>query len=430
MKNILLKNCNIIDGTKNSNILENYDILIKDEKIIKIEKNIIDNNCQILNLNGSYVIPGLINLHSHLPSSGKLSKSKVANKQNLIKNLEKTKLGKYIILRVCLKNAQNALYSGTTTIRTVGGISYFDGKLRDLINSNKYEGPRIITSDYAIGPKNGHMDGTVAKAALTNDEAINIVKEHKENNSDLIKIMVTGGILDTTQKGVIGLLKMNPDMVKVICEEAHKYNYKVAAHVEGKEGMEAAILNGVDAIEHGAMVDDNLLDKFKDRNGIYVQTLSAAIPLKMIDPKLFGYDEVATFNSNYLFNQMIELSSSCLNKNIIVGLGTDSGCPMITHYDMWRELFYFSKFVNGVDNNFAIYSATLNNAKILGIDKETGSIEINKYADLLIVKENPLNDLRALKNPQYVFFKGKLINKKPKKMKKVDKLLDEVMMKF
>ncbi len=430
MEKILLKNCNIYDGKKDSNLLENFDILIEDNKIIKIEKNIKDDTNKTLDLNGSYVIPGLINLHSHLPSSGKLSKSKVANKQKLIKNLQKTKLGRNLILKICLKNAQNALYSGTTTIRTVGGISYFDGKIRDLINSNKYIGPRIFTSDYAIGVKNGHMDGTVANACNNLEEAKQMVLEHKNNNSDLIKIMVTGGILDTKEKGVIGLLKMDSSMIKEICDYSHLNNLKVAAHVEGKEGMELAIIDGVDTIEHGALVNDELLESFKNRKGVYVTTLSAAIPLKMINPELFGYDEIASYNSSYLFNQMVELSSICLKKGIKVGLGTDSGCPLTTHYDMRRELYYYSQFVEGVDNKFAIYSATLNNAEILGIDKETGSIEVNKSADLLIIKDNPLINLKALRNPEYVFIKGKLINKKPKKMKNVESLLDETMSKF
>ena len=319
------------------------------------------------------------------------------------------------------------MLSGVTTIRTVGGIDDFDARLRDLIKKNKYLGPRIIASNYAIGVVNGHMDGTVAKPARNNEEAIKMVEECKSQGADLIKLMITGGILDTKEKGVIGLLKMNPSMIKACTTKAHELGLKVAAHIEGSEGVKEGILNGVDTIEHGAKVSDELVDLFKNHGGAYVATFSPAIPLAMLDPKPLGYDDIVKYNTQVLLNGMIEFSEKCLKKGIQVGLGTDTGCPLVTHYDMWRELVYFTKCIKGISNKFALHTATLVNANIAGVSDITGSIEVNKSGDLLIVKENPLNDLSSLRNPQYVVFKGKVIKKKVKKYSRVEKVLDKAL---
>ena len=124
---------------------------------------------------------------------------------------------------------------------------------------------------------------------------------------------------------------------------------------------------------------------------------------------------------------MIEFLEKCLKKGIQVGLGTDTGCPLVTHYDMWRELVYFTKCIKGISNKFALHTATLVNANIAGVSDITGSIEVNKSGDLLIVKENPLNDLSSLRNPQYVVFKGNIIKKKVKKYSRVEKVLDKAL---
>lgn len=109
----------------------------------------------------------------------------------------------------------------------------------------------------------------------------------------------------------------------------------------------------------------------------------------------------------------------------MVGLGTDTACPFVTHYDTWRELAYFIKYVKN-DNKEAIYRATLGNAIIAGIDHETGSIEPTKSCDLLIVDGNPIEDIKVLSNPAMVVFKGKIIkNPKVKKYKYVEELLNK-----
>lgn len=424
MNTYLIKNINIYDGEETSDIVK-CDIYIENG-IIKEIGNITNKNVKTIDMQGKYAIPGLINLHVHLPASGKISKTPVAEKKKLIKKITSNSLMRKIGIGLCAKYAKMELKSGVTTIRTVGGIADFDTILRDQINIEKKIGPRILAANTAIGVINGHMDGTVAKAAANNNEGLEMIKSLKSENVDLIKLMITGGILDSKERGKIGLLKMPADMVKCLCDEAHKEGLRVAAHVEGSEGVKIAIENGVDTIEHGAPVDDSTLLMLKNENKAYVATFSPAIPLSFLDPASLGYSADVSYNSKVLLDGMIEFTNKCLANKITVGLGTDTGCPLVTHYDMWRELCYFKKYAN-VTNKYAIHTATLINAKIAGVSNATGSISIGKSADLLITDQNPLNNLEVLRNPKLVIYKGKIIKGHNKKYSKIENMLDIVL---
>lgn len=426
MNTILLKNVNVFDGRAESEIQLNKDIYIENGIIKEIGEDLSKNGVRSVDLNGAYVMPGLINLHVHLPASGKMSKGKVSEKKKLAKFILSTKLTSEIGIALGAKYAKTELLSGVTTIRAVGGVGNFDRILRDRINAGKKMGPRILAANTAIGVPDGHMDGTVAKAANSIEEAVEMVRQQASDGADLIKLMITGGILDTKEKGKIGLLRMQPDMIKACCDEAHKLGLKVAAHIEGEEGVKAAILNGVDTVEHGAPVSDELIEMLKESGRAFVATFSPAIPLCFYDVEALGYDETVQYNSNVLLDGMKEFANKCLKAGVPVGLGTDTGCPLVTHYDMWRELFYYTKFADNVDNKFALYTATLLNAKLAGVDDVTGSIEEGKSADMIIVKDDPTADLATLKEPIYVISRGKIYTQKNKHFSDVDAVLDKI----
>ncbi len=428
MKNTILKNVNIFDGKAESAILNNVDVLIENGLITKIGKNIEDKSAKVVDLSGKYVIPGLINLHSHIPGSGRITKKQVAKRTGLVSFVVNNHLGRAVGLKICEAHAKQNLYSGVTTVRLVGGIDNFDAILRDKINAGKAIGPRLIVANYAVGPVHAHMEGTVTVSAKTNAEAISYVEKQIASGADFIKLMITGGILDTKERGHVGILKMPADMVKACCDYAHSKGLKVAAHVEGEEGMVVAIENGVDTIEHGSYADDEHLKMFHNRGGVLVLTLSPAIPLAKLSPAVTGYSEEVKYNSEVFMDKMVANVSSCLKMGIPVGLGNDAGCPLVPHYDFWREPMYFHQYVPGISNAFAIYSATLGNAKILGLDNIIGSIEVGKEADMVIYNTNPLDDLSALKTPFATIKHGRIYHKKIKKYSSVEKrivLLDK-----
>ena len=175
-------------------------------------------------------------------------------------------------------------------------------------------------------------------------------------------------------------------------------------------------------------LDEELVKILKDRDGAIVVTLSAAVPLVQMPVNESPYGEIGQENSQIVLNGMVRGAKTAIANDIKVGLGTDAGSPLVTHYNFWRELPLFVKYCK-VKPSFALYSATLGNAKIARIDNETGSIEEGKSADLVVLESNPLtNNFKSLSNPIMVFIKGHQIkNPKIKKNKSIEKTLTKLM---
>lgn len=363
-------------------------------------------------------------MHVHLAGNGKPQKKQRDN-EKLVRTLMGTVLSRAIAYKVVCGFAKDELMSGVTTIRTVGGLGDFDTRLRDEIAEGKKVGPRILAANQGISVPGGHMAGSVAVAADSVDAALKQLSVAEQQKVDLIKLMITGGVLDAKEKGVPGELKMPPEMVRAVCEQAHKKGYLVSAHVESPQGVRVALENGVDSIEHGADVDEEVIQLFKDRGAFLCTTLSPALPYALFDRSITNATEVEQFNGNVVFEGIIACAKAALANDIPVVLGNDVGCPWITQYDFWRELYYFHKYV-GVSNRFALYTATCRSAQMAGIGDKTGTIEKGKTADLIVTENNPLEDLRALRKVEMVVAGGALIrNPKVKKKPQVEAELDK-----
>ena len=424
MKKYAIANANIISGKLNDGVQSGKYVIVEDGKIAKItsDKAAID-GLKVVDLNGKYLIPGLINLHVHLPGSGMPKDTKKQNKKT-VRMLMNHALTKYIVYRMCANYAKVELMSGVTTIRTVGGLDDIDSRIRDNGAKGKLKAPRVLASNMAVSVKDGHMAGLLAYEAKDPEDGRRYVREIAKTNPDLIKLMITGGVLDAKKEGEPGVLRMSPEIVKACCDEAHKLGFKVAAHVESPLGVTVALEGGVDTIEHGANVGEHELELFKQNGSAHVLTISPTIPLCMFDLSVSGGTPLHKVNGKVVFEGMLDCAKKCLENDIPVGLGTDTACPFVTHYDMWRELRYFQKYL-GVSNEFAIHTATEVNAKIAGIDNETGTIEEGKSADFMVVEGNPLENLEALRNPKAVALRGKMINNpKVKKFQYVEDELD------
>lgn len=421
---IVLWGVTVLDGKKDMEPQKNRAVYICDGKIEKItEADHPDQGYVVMDLTGQYLLPGLINLHVHLPASGKPRK-KASDPKKLVKLITANRLTRKLGLKICEKYARTELMSGVTTVRTVGGVSNFDTILRDRIVSGRVCGPRILASDMAISVPGGHMAGSLAWEATSAQEAASLVDRIAAGKPDLIKLMITGGVLDAEVVGEPGVLRMPAEYVKSASERAHALGLKVAAHVESPEGVKVALENGVDSIEHGAKPDDEIIRLFKEKGAFQVSTISPALPYALFDRSVSHATEEQQINGKVVFDGIIALAKACLAAGIPVGLGTDTGCPYITHYDMWRELCYFVKYC-GVTPAFALYSATLRNAELSGIDDVTGSVENGKEADLIICRSNPLDDLSVLRELTYVIRAGKVIRPRLKKMKCAEAELDK-----
>lgn len=412
-------------------VQEGQVILVENERITELlpaeeagKRNLKASGYEEIDLQGKYILPGLINMHVHLAGNGKPQKKQRDN-EVLVKKIMSNGLTKAIAYNMVCGFAKDELYSGVTTIRTVGGLGDFDTRLRDDIAAGKKPGPRILAANEGISVPGGHMAGSVAIAADSVEEALQHLETSKAQKVDLVKLMITGGVLDAKEKGVPGELKMAPEMVKVVCDKAHTMGYMVAAHVESPEGVKAALKNGVDSIEHGAKADEEMISLFKEHNAFLCTTLSPALPYALFDRSITNASEVEQFNGNVVFEGIIDCAKAAIANDIPVVLGNDVGCPWITQYDFWRELYYFHKYV-GVSNAFALYTATCRGAEMAGIGDITGTLEPGKCADMIVVEKNPLEDLRVLRNVDMVIVQGKVIRApKVKKKQIVETELDK-----
>lgn len=423
--NTAYTNCIILDGTENMTPQRGKAILTEGGVITDIvPDSAIPAGFEKVDLGGRYILPGLINLHVHLAGSGK-PKKKQSDPVKLVKLITSNSLMRTLGKKMVAGYAKTQLMSGVTTIRTVGGIADFDTFVRDSINSGRLTGPRILASNMAVSVHGGHMAGSLAYEAATSEEAVAYVDKIAREKPDIIKLMITGGVLDAEKVGEPGVLRMPPELVKAACDRAHELGFKVAAHVESPEGVKVALENGVDSIEHGAKPTDDIINLFKERNAFQVSTLSPALPFALFDRSISHATYEQRENGKIVFDGIISLAKACLENGIPVGLGTDTACPYVTQYDMWRELCYFVKYC-GVSEKFALYSATLLNATLAGIGDETGSIEKGKKAEMIVTRENPLENLQALRNLDMVIMRENIIRSpKVKKIPEVETELDK-----
>ena len=419
-----LMNGVVLDGTRNMTPQAGKTVCVEGSRIAAVTDGPAPAGYEPVDLAGRYVLPGLINMHVHLPASGK-PKKKPSDPKKLVKLITSNGLMRRVGVRLCEGYARTELLSGVTTVRTVGGVADFDTIIRDRAAAGEILSPRVVASNMAVSVPGGHMAGSLAYEARTPEEAAAYVERIAAEKPDLIKLMITGGVMDAEVVGEPGILRMQPPLVKAACDRAHRLGMKVAAHVESPEGVRVALENGVDSIEHGAMPDADILRLFRERGAFHISTISPAVPYALFDRSISHSTYEQQENGRVVFEGIVALAKACLENGIPVGLGTDTGCPYVTHYDMWRELCYFVKYC-GVTPAFALYSATLLNAELAGISGITGSVEAGKAADLIVCDRDPLADLTALRSLHMVIKDGLRIQQPTvKKMPEVERELDK-----
>lgn len=414
----------LLDGTRDMTPQTGKIVCVEGGKIAAVTDGPVPAGYEPVDLAGRYILPGLINLHVHLPASGK-PKKKPSDPKKLVKLITSNGLMRRVGVKLCESYARTELLSGVTTVRTVGGVADFDTIIREKAAAGEILSPRVVASNMAVSVPGGHMAGSLAYEARTPEEAAAYVERIAAEKPDLIKLMITGGVMDAEVVGEPGVLRMEPALVKAACDRAHGLGMKVAAHVESPEGVRVALENGVDSIEHGAKPDEDILRLLKEHGAFQVATLSPAIPYALFDRSVSHATYEQQENGKVVLEGVIAMARACLENDIPVGLGTDTGCPYVTHYDMWRELCYFVKYC-GVTPAFALHSATLLNARLAGIDSVTGSVEAGKAADLIVCDRDPLADLSALRSLHMVIKDGvRIEHPSVKKIPEVERELDK-----
>ena len=426
----VLRNCRIVDGTGSETVRENAAVWVKNGRIRKITGADVagPDGYEVIDLGGKYVLPGMINMHAHLFGTGRPSKSMGGGgAQKAIIRFASTGAGGVVLRSMIKSNLKTILHSGVTTVRGVGDLFYSDIAVRDMVAAGRIEAPRTLVSGPAVTVPGGHGDGTFAIIGSSPLELRARTEEVRSHHPDLIKTCVTGGVMDAKKEGEPGELKMSLEQTKAVCDTAHAHGLKVASHTESSEGIRVALQGGVDTIEHGAPLDEELISLFRERNAALICTISPALPLSELDASVTMLSPMAQVNSRIVADGVISGAKTAVANGIPVGLGTDASCPFVSQYNTWAELYWFAKYV-GVSNAYAIFCGTLQNARILGIDDETGSVEEGKAADLIVVKDNPLDDLRALRNVEMVACGGRLIrDPQVKKIPVIEEQIDRLL---
>lgn len=387
-------------------------------------------------LGGAYLMPGLVNLHVHLCGSGKPVSAGDAG--SIMKKLDNP-VGRGIVKKILMGSARQQLASGVTTLRGAGDPLFGDLAVRDAIEAGRArgraEGPRIVAPGTGITVPGGHGAGLFAQSATSPEEAAAMVRDLWSRRADVIKLFITGGVFDAEKPGEPGVVRMPLEVAMTACAEAHRLGLPVMAHVESTEGVRQALLAGVDTIEHGARMTPEIVGLYKGGAGTQLPgrapsltcTISPALPFVALPPEKTHSTEVQMVNGDLVFEGIVEGAKQALAEGIPVGLGTDSSCPYVTQYDMWREVAYFAKYT-GVSNAFALHTATQVNAGLLGLGDVCGTVAAGLDADLLVTRANPLEDLAALRAPERVYARGRLVRRsRVKHLAELDEELDRIL---
>ena len=358
-------------------------------------------------LAGMTCMPGLMDMHVHL--LGETGPQNYANQFRLDP-------ADYAFGSV--KFAERTLLAGFTLVRDLGSSDNLAVKLRDAIQRGDIVGPRIIAAGKSLATTGGHADPTNGRnAALRGDpgpaegvvngivDARKAVRQRYKEGADMIKITATGGVLSQASSGQNA--QFLEDELAAIISTAKDYGFKVAAHAHGTEGMQRAIRAGVDSIEHGTFMDASTMRLMKKQGTYYVPTIIAG---KFVaeKAKIDGFfSELVRPKALAIGPQIQDTFARAYKAGVNIAFGTDSGVS--PHGDNWREFVYMVEA--GMPAMAAIQSATIVAADLSGTTETLGSLEPGKFADVIAVVGNPLQDIAAMGEVGFVMKDGVVVKR-------------------
>jgi len=388
--------------TESGEFIKNQLILIENGIITEI-KNLSSSieAEEIIDLSDSWVLPGFIDLHVHLEMQ--------SSPGIYLDRFRKNEADRAYDAAVY---AKRTLLAGFTTVRDLGGTGV-NTSLANAIALGKVEGPRIFSAGKAIGTTGGHADPTNGfrreligdpgpKEGVINsrEDARKAVRQRYKNGAHVIKITATGGVLSLAKSGMAPQFTM--DELEGIIETANDLGMVTAAHAHGAEGMKRAVLAGINSIEHGSIMSEEVMDLMVERGTYYVPTLAAGI-FTTEKAEIKGYyPEIIIPKAKYVGTQMLGTFKKAYAKGVKIAFGTDSGVS--PHGENAKEFQYMVEA--GMNAEDAIKSATIEAAKLLRVEEEIGSIKEGFDADIVAVKTNPLEDIKTLQDISFVMKNG------------------------
>ncbi|MEM8527328.1 MAG: amidohydrolase family protein [Bacteroidota bacterium] len=392
----------LIDCTDES-VQEQMTIIVEGKVIKAVEKgySIVPKGTKRVNLQDKTVLPGLMDMHVHIEGESGPKRYE----ENFRMNDADYALRSTIY-------AQRTLMAGFTTVRDLGG-SGVNVSLRNAIAKGYVAGPRIFTVEKAIGTTGGHADPTNGfrsdlmgdpgpKEGVINSEADarKAVRQRYKNGADLIKITATGGVLSVAKDGSGPQFTM--EELKGIVETAKEYGMHTAAHAHGVEGMKRAVLAGITSIEHGTLMDEEIMSLMKEKGTYYVPTISAGKYVAEKAKQRGFYPAIIVPKALAIGPKIQETFGKAHKAGVKIAFGTDSGVS--PHGENAKEFVFMTEA--GMPPMEAILSATVTTAELLGVSDQLGTIEAGKLADIIAVEDNPIEKIETLLEVSFVMKEG------------------------
>jgi imidazolonepropionase-like amidohydrolase len=377
-------------------------IVVSGDRFDKVEAGTqTQNGATEIDLTGAMCIAGLIDDHVHLDDQfGKNTYAEAAH-VNFADEVLKSTL-----------YARRTLLAGFTTVRNVGDTDYDTVALRNAIAAGTVVGPRIFTAGPAISTTGGHADHTNGLSmelqgdpgplqSIFNgpDEARKVVRLHYKEGADLIKAMPSGGVMDLGTNG--SGPQMSEDEIRALVETAHDYGMKVAVHAHGAEAIRRSVIAGVDSVEHGTFMDDADIKLMKEHGTFYCPTVYTGQFVAMQAAK-GEYPPTVAKKAMEVGPQIMKTVTRAYQGGVKFAYGTDAG--VYPHGQNWEDFVYLVKA--GLPPAYTLQMATINAAQLLGHEDELGTVTAGKYADLVAVPGNPLDDISVMSKVSFVMKAG------------------------
>lgn len=379
--------------------LDDRVIVVEGDRITRVGSSSdinVPQDAETIDLSRYTVLPGLIDMHDHITGDHRFH-----GYNSLAISVPREAL--YGVL-----NARKTIDAGFTTIRNVGASGYSDVALRDAINDGEIVGPRMRVSGPALGITGGHCDNNLLPAEF-HDAAAGVadgpwavrakVREVIKYGADVIKFCATGGVLSKGDS--VGGQQYTEEEMRALIDEAHTHGRKVAAHAHGAEGIKAAIRAGVDSIEHGSLIDDEGI-RLAKQNGtflvmdIYNDTfiLEHGAAVGMLPESLEKERQIGQLQRDNF--------RKAFKAGVRMAYGTDGA--VYPHGDNAKQFAYMVEY--GMTPIQAIQAATVNAAELIGWPDSVGAIEAGRFADIIAVQGDPLEDVHRLEDVAFVMKGG------------------------
>jgi imidazolonepropionase-like amidohydrolase len=402
---VVVKAAQIIDG-RGGEPLRNAVVVVSDDKIMAVgslASITIPAGSRTIDLGDATLMPGLIDLHTHI--TGRVL-GDPERESSGVRDYDSFSA----ILAV--ENARKTLMAGFTTIRNLGADNFDDFALRKAIADGFVPGPRVIAAGHSLGITGGHcdengykpglMDGDPKTGIADGPEAVRAaVRYQVKYGADVIKTCATAGVLSEGM-AVVGTTQYTYEELKAMVDEATKLNRKVAAHAHGTEGIKIATRAGVSSIEHGSFLDEEGARLMAQKGTYLVPTMMAGEAVENLAKGGFlkGNRREKALAAAAAMRNALKIA---IRNKVPIAFGTDSG--VIQHGTNAREFWLMTEW-GGMKPIDTITAATLNAAKLLGLDASIGSLEPGKQADIIAVSGDPLKDIKKMESAVFVMKNG------------------------